>query len=102
MVICPRKYSNAQIESTKALLLLLSDKHGIDINKGIKEMLILSSKEYDRQSVSYLDCGNANVFDYRDDLSCGKTKGILTHGQVRKDKSDVFPQRELMSMLINL
>ena len=96
------KYSNAQIESTKALLLLLSDKHGIDINKGGKEMLIASRKEYNRSSLSYLDCGNADIFNYRDDLSSGKIKGILTHGQVRTDKSDVFPQRELMNMLINL
>jgi len=96
------KYSNAQIEATKALLLLLSDKHGIDINKGIKEMLMKSVGQYDRQAVSYLVNGNSNVFDYREDLSSGKTKGILTHGQVRKDKSDVFPQRELMAMLLNL
>ena len=58
--------------------------------------------QYDRQAVSYLVNGNSNVFDYREDLSSGKTKGILTHGQVRKDKSDVFPQRELMAMLLNL
>ena len=38
-------------------------------------------------------------FEYSEDLSYGKTKGLLTHGQVRKDKSDVFPQIELIEML---
>lgn len=96
------KYSKEQIKSTKALLLLLSEKHGINLKEGIVEMLIESAKQYDRQSVSYLANGNPSVFNYKEDLSRGKTKGVLTHGQVRTDKSDVFPQRELIDMLLSL
>ena len=65
-------------------------------------MLMKSVGQYDRQAVSYLVNGNSNVFDYSEDLSYGKTKGILTHGQVRADKDDVQPQRELVNMLLTL
>jgi len=80
------KYSNAQIKSLKALLLLLSDKHAIDLKSGISDMIRKSN----------------NAFDYNEAANMGNIKGILTHGQVRTGKSDVFPQKELIDMLISL
>ena len=44
--------------------------------------------------------GNPLVFDYNESANLGKIKGILTHGQVRQDKTDVFPQPESDSMLL--
>jgi len=42
------------------------------------------------------------AFEYKEELSKGRIRGVLTHGQVRKDKSDVFPQKELIEMLLSL
>ena len=93
-------YSTSQIKSLKALLLLLSDKHGIDLRSGLVEMLKGSTRH--GASQYYLVPGSPSVFNYKDDLSQGKTKGVLTHGQVINGKSDVFPQEELINMLLGL
>lgn len=97
------KYTPKQIQSTKALLLLLSDKHGIDLSQGIISSLkAKKSGSYGSMSVGQSWKNNHDSiksFEYSEDLSYGKTKGLLTHGQVRKDKSDVFPQIELIEML---
>ena len=95
------KYSTEQLKSLKALLLLLSDKHGINLKDGIVSMLHKSSLLYNATAKSYVD-GNANVFNYNESANIGNIKGVLTHGQVRSDKSDVFPQKELITMLMSL
>jgi N-acetyl-anhydromuramyl-L-alanine amidase AmpD len=82
------KYSHAQIKSLKALLLLLADKHAIDLKSGISDLI--------RKSTSN------EAFNYNETANLGKIKGILTHGQVRTGKSDVFPQKELIDMLVGL
>lgn len=71
------KYSDAQIESTKNLLLYWNDVYGIPL-------------------------------DYNEDI-WGITKraykleaGVFTHNSVRPDKTDVFPQPELIEMLKSL
>tara|TARA_B110000259_G_scaffold151187_1_gene170816 strand:- start:2857 stop:3822 length:966 start_codon:yes stop_codon:yes gene_type:complete len=94
------KYSTEQIKATKALLLLLADKHGIDIQSGLISMLKSSTKH--GASQYYLISGNADVFNYNESACYGKIKGLLTHGQVRTDKSDVFPQIEMITMLMSL
>ena len=94
------KYSLEQIKATKALLLLIADKHGINLKSGIVEKLTNSTKPGISQY--YPVPGNPNAFDYSEDANLGKIKGVLTHGQVRKDKSDVFPQQELITMLLSL
>lgn len=94
------KYSDAQIKAVKALLLLLSDKHDINLKSGIHEMLKTTSKH--GASQYYPVPGNPTVFNYNEDANMGKIKGVLTHGQVRKDKSDIFPQHEMISLLLSL
>lgn len=84
------KYSDKQIKSLKALLLLLSDKHDINLQSGIVAMLQSNNSNVE------------NAFEYKEELSKGRITGVLTHGQVRKDKSDVFPQKELIDMLLTL
>lgn len=100
------KYTPKQIEATKALLLLLSDRHGISLSSGIVSSLKQKkSRNYGSMNISATWKNNiesVQSFEYSDSLSYGKTKGLLTHGQVRKDKSDVFPQIELIQMLRSL
>jgi hypothetical protein len=94
------KYSDAQIKSLKALLMLLSDKHGIDLTLGLVDMLKSNTK--DGISQYYQIPGSPLVFNYNESANQGTIKGILTHGQVRQDKTDVFPQHELIQMLLSL
>ena len=94
------KYSDAQIKSLKALLMLLSDKHGIDLTLGLVDMLKSNTKAGISQY--YQIPGSPLVFNYNESANQGTIKGILTHGQVRQDKTDVFPQHELIQMLLSL
>lgn len=70
-------YSDAQIESVKQLLLYWRDKYEIPL-------------------------------DYNEDIwgvtkrALTNQKGVFTHNSVRPDKSDVFPQPELVDMLKSL
>ena len=94
------KYSNKQIESLKALLILLSDKHGIDLQTGIIEQIkLISTQPYGVVSTAKTE---STAFEFSDDACSGKVQGLLTHGQVRVDKDDVQPQPELINMLLTL
>ena len=46
--------------------------------------------------------GPHKAFEYHEDASKGKVKGLLTHANVRKDKYDLFPQPELIDMLLSI
>lgn len=73
------KYTDAQLDSTRKLILYLSNKWGIEIQKGIY---------------------NESWFDYSEGwFSNG---GLRSHTQVRKDKFDIFPQPEMIQMLNSL
>jgi len=73
------RYTDEQIESLRKLLIYLIDKHKIPFEKGIY---------------------NWDWFEYNASLLEGS--GIRTHVQVRKDKTDMFPQKELIDMLNSL
>ena len=100
------KYSKKQIESLKALLILLSDKHGIDLDVGVidklKQKVHGGSIRTNITEPNYEQGGLNFAMEY-DDLACqGQVVGLLTHGQVRKDKDDVHPQLDLVQMLLTL
>ena len=44
----------------------------------------------------------ADGFEFNEDAYYGKVKGMWTHTNTRKDKFDMFPQPELLDMLIGL
>ena len=44
----------------------------------------------------------ASAWDFSDEACSGKIVGLLTHGQVRKDKDDMHPQQNLIDMLMSL
>lgn len=74
-----QKYTDAQIESTRILLIELANKHNINI-KG----------NYDRK-----------WFELSKDALSGK-EGLFNHCNYRTDKIDIFPQPEMLDMLNSL
>jgi N-acetyl-anhydromuramyl-L-alanine amidase AmpD len=71
------KYTDAQIESTRQLLVYLCDTYNIP-------------REY-----------RAQIFSLHKEAFKG-TPGIYTHNSVRKDKSDIYPCPRMIQMLENL
>ena len=71
------KYTDAQIESTRQLLVYLCDTYNIP-------------REY-----------RAQIFSLDKEAFKG-TPGIYTHNSVRKDKSDIYPCPRMIQMLENL
>lgn len=81
------KYSDNQIYTLKNLLLYIADRNNIDITDGLPKLI----RKY-----------GADAFDWNESAYFGDIKGILSHSNVRKDKFDIFPQPELMDMLISI
>jgi len=84
-------YSPNQIKALQALLLRISDKHNINLRTGVVEELRKNPNDKFYKA-----------FEFSNSASAGNVIGLLTHGQVRNDKSDVQPQAELIQMLIKL
>lgn len=82
------KYSDAQIQSLKELILFVKERDGIDIKKGLIEWLSVSTP--------------ALAFDFKQDAWAGKVKGMLSHTSTRKDKTDMSPQPNLIKMLMSI
>jgi len=80
-------YSDKQIETLKAFILWIADRDNIDIHAGL---------------IAEIKNTGAKAFDFNADAYKGKIKGLWTHGNVRKDKFDLFPQPELIDMLLSL
>jgi len=81
------RYSDIQIESLKNLILFIGERDNIDIRAGLPALV----KEI-----------GADAFEFNTDAYYGKVKGLWTHTNTRKDKSDMFPQPELLDMLVSL
>jgi hypothetical protein len=81
------RYSDAQIESLRLWILWIGERDGIDITSGLPKWV----KE-----------SGAAAFEFNEDAYYGKVKGILTHTNIRHDKYDMFPQQELLDMLVSL
>ena len=82
------RYSDLQIESTKNLILYISERDHIDLEVGLIDWI---KKE-----------GPIKAFEFKEEACKGNVKGLLTHTNVRKDKMDIFPQPELIDMLLDL
>lgn len=81
------RYSDAQIESLMELILYVGERDNIDVRAGLPALI----KKI-----------GAEAFEFNADAYYGKIKGLWTHSNIRKDKFDMFPQQELLSMLTNL
>ena len=81
------RYSDAQIESLRLWMHFIAERDGIDIRAGLPALV----KE-----------NGAAAFEFNADAYYGKVKGVWTHTNTRKDKFDMFPQQELLDMLVSL
>lgn len=82
-----QKYTDEQLKSLKQLLYYIADRDNIDLHEGI---------------VKWLKTEGVNAFDFHQQAYNGSTKSLITHANVRSDKFDVFPQPELIDMLLSL
>ena len=82
------RYTDKQLKTLKSLLLDLSERHNIDLKKGLRENLLPPFKS------SY-------AFDVRD-MALNGSSGLWTHSNTRRDKTDCFPQPELVSLILSL
>ena len=73
------RYTDEQIESTRKLIIYLQKRWSIEIESGI----------YDE-----------DWFEYNDKWF--QNGGLRSHTQVRSDKFDIFPQKEMIQMLNSL
>jgi len=81
------RYSDAQIEALYKWILWIAERDNIDVRAGLPALV----KEK-----------GAEAFEWNADAYYGKVKGLWTHTNTRKDKVDMFPQQELMDMLVSL
>lgn len=81
------RYSDKQIEVLRNWILYIAERDNIDVRSGL---------------VSELKKNGVAAFEYNDDAYSGKIKGMWTHTNTRKDKVDMFPQPELIDMLLSL
>lgn len=81
------KYSDTQITVLKDLILFIANRDNIDVRKGLPELI--KSRGVD-------------AFDFFDVAHVTKTPGLWNHTNVRRDKLDMFPQEELIDMLLSL
>lgn len=81
------RYSDKQLSVLKELILFVSDRDDIDVRKGL---------------VEEIKKNGAKGFEFNENAYYGKVKGMFTHTNVRKDKVDMFPQQELIDMLLSL
>jgi hypothetical protein len=81
------RYSDAQIDAMRLWILWIAERDNIDVRAGLPALI----KEK-----------GADAFEFNEDAYYGKVKGTWTHTNTRKDKVDMFPQQELMDMLMGL
>lgn len=82
------RYTDKQLTTLRKLLLDISDRHNIDIKKGMREFLKPPYRL-------------AHAFDYQENALKGNP-GLWTHTNVRKDKTDCYPLPELISLILSL
>jgi N-acetyl-anhydromuramyl-L-alanine amidase AmpD len=82
------KYSDAQLKSTKSLLLMMAERDNIDLKEG----LVARIKKL----------GPRKAFNFDGKVNSSNVSGIISHTNVKATKSDVFPQTELIDMLLSI
>jgi hypothetical protein len=81
------RYSDAQLSVLKELILFIADRDNIDVRKGLPKLIKTQG---------------VDAFDFFDVAHVTKNPGLWNHTNVRKDKVDMFPQPELIDMLLGL
>ena len=65
----------------------IGNRDNIDIRAGLPQLIRSKGVE---------------AFEFNNDAYYGRTYGIWSHSNVRKDKFDVSPQPDLLDMLVSL
>ena len=81
-------YTTEQIKETEKWIKFVGERDGIDVRLGLKQYI----QKY----------GPTKGFDFQEDAYSGKLKGLLTHTNVRRDKSDCYPHPDLVDMILSL
>ena len=81
------RYSDNQLKVLKDFILFIAARDNIDVRKGLVEEVKLKG---------------ATGFEFNESAYYGRIKGMWTHTNTRKDKVDMFPQPELLDMLLSL
>lgn len=82
------KYSDKQIEALRQLILYIAERDSIDVTKGLPDLI--------------REKGAFAAFDLLDVKLASNTPGTWSHTNVLAGKVDMFPQPELVEMLLNL
>jgi len=82
------RYSDKQIEKLKQLILFIANRDNIDPRKGIKELIQAK--------------GVFPAFEMTDAKYCSMNPGMYTHVNVFSGKCDMFPQDEVVDMIMSL
>lgn len=80
-------YSDKQIETLKLFILWIAERDSINVHDGL---------------VAEIKQKGVKAFEFNEDAYNGKIKGMWTHTNTRKDKFDLFPQPNLIDMLLSL
>jgi hypothetical protein len=81
------KYSSKQVEQTHMLLKYIQERDGIDMRIGLQQFI----KKY----------GPIKAFEFQEDAYYGKIKGLLSHTNVRKGKMDIYPDPDMIDMIMS-
>lgn len=81
------RYSDRQLEVLKNWILFIADRDNIDVRKGL---------------IEEIKKNGAGGFEWNENAYYGRVKGMWTHTNTRKDKVDMFPQPELIDMLLSI
>jgi hypothetical protein len=81
------KYSDAQLEKSKEILQYIEKRDSIDIRRGLPDLI--------REK-------GISAFNIVDREMCRKTKGLWSHTNFTRTKFDIFPQEEMIDMLLSL
>jgi len=81
------RYSDAQILNLKRWILFTANKYNIDPKVGL---------------IQYIKAKGADGFDVLDLAKAESTPGMYSHTNIIRGKVDMFPQQELIDMLLSL
>lgn len=81
-------YSDTQLEEIEKWIKYVADRDNIDVRQGLQQLI----KKY----------GPTKAFDFHQEAYEGKMRGLLSHGNIRTDKTDVYPHPGLVEIIANL
>lgn len=91
-----QRITDAQLKSVKFLIEKLGNEHSIDVREGLQKFIKSSKDVFD-------------AFDFKKDVKDGKLKGLFCHTNVsgknkwgNYEKWDLFPQPEVIDMLLSI